>query len=383
MTSTKTAAVDKVLSGLTFETIWADAVWCQEQLENHNKSNRPMTMSIVKRWRDRMLEGRWVPSPDCIAYDLEGNLLTGQHRLYAVVLAEQMRQLDPDYVKNVYGIDKPISIPFVIGRGFMGKHADVIDIGKNRTSSDVLARRHLFGVDVSDAESKKLHKELAVAARLLWTRINGKTVKGSGVFLHHELKAFVDDNTGLVEAVKTIRELDNGDAHDRLICNFLSIGYASGLLQLMISANEDKAMEFWTLFAAGALENSHPIARFKSYLLDSRTEGTVDRDHVVNAAIKAWNFFIAGTESVTKPAIKPKKDERPWIKDSVDADTSKVSPEPSAPAKATTSVVATPAEEKVKKKPAKASPKPKVDTTLNAPLPGEVDHMKPKFGTVN
>jgi hypothetical protein len=412
-TSTRTKALESTLDAIEIDKVWVDFDLATQIVEESNSSNRPLTTSIAKRYMHAILEGRWGCSPDTIGFDADGELISGQHRLWGLIFAENLRREDPEYVKNVYGITKPIELPFIFTRGFRPQDADSVDIGKTRTGADVLARRHLFGDENSDAQNKKMHKELAVASRLLWTRINGKTVAGSGVFAHHELKTFVDEHAQLIDCVRFIRDSDYGESNDRLVANYISIGFASGLLALMQSVDEEKGEEFWTLFAAGALSADHPISRYKQFLLDMRNAGTVDRDHQVNAAIKAFKLFLAGEEKTTKTKIKPKKNERPFLPegldrapmtaDEIEAEKAKVNAERErakerAKAKREEAKAAK-AEERAKvkaEKQAKADKakadkeaaiekvkpraKKKAPAKLSDKLDGEADHMTPKFG---
>lgn len=51
----------------------------------HNVGNRPMQNKRVNQYAADMLAGRWILTHQGIAFDCEGNLIDGQHRLQAVV----------------------------------------------------------------------------------------------------------------------------------------------------------------------------------------------------------------------------------------------------------------------------------------------------------
>jgi len=53
-----------------------------------NTGNRPARASGVKRYAEMMQRGAWHLSPDAIAFDRDGRLLNGQHRLQAVIMAD-------------------------------------------------------------------------------------------------------------------------------------------------------------------------------------------------------------------------------------------------------------------------------------------------------
>ncbi|HEY9372566.1 hypothetical protein [Streptomyces sp.] len=56
-------------------------------LETRNRDNRKMSLVVAARYAEAMKEGRWRLTHQGIAFDSEGFLLDGQHRLKAVDLA--------------------------------------------------------------------------------------------------------------------------------------------------------------------------------------------------------------------------------------------------------------------------------------------------------
>lgn len=50
-----------------------------------NRKNRPINKSHVERLKRDIETGRWVPSPQPIVFDIDGDLIDGQHRLTAIV----------------------------------------------------------------------------------------------------------------------------------------------------------------------------------------------------------------------------------------------------------------------------------------------------------
>jgi len=57
-------------------------------LERMNNNNRPLSETYAQRLARDMRAGRWVVTHEGIAFDPQGVLLDGQHRLWAVALAE-------------------------------------------------------------------------------------------------------------------------------------------------------------------------------------------------------------------------------------------------------------------------------------------------------
>jgi len=50
-----------------------------------SKSNRPIREGRVDRYAGMMESGQWILTPDAVAFDTEGRLTNGQHRLHSIV----------------------------------------------------------------------------------------------------------------------------------------------------------------------------------------------------------------------------------------------------------------------------------------------------------
>mgnify|MGYP006914287964 FL=1 len=85
-----------------------------------NKRNRPLRPGQVKRYAKLMDEGKWITSPDAIAFDSKGRLINGQHRLQAAVQA-----------------DEPIE-DALVASGLPTSAFKIADMGAKRTAADVL-----------------------------------------------------------------------------------------------------------------------------------------------------------------------------------------------------------------------------------------------------
>src|SRR5437899_3041926 len=60
---------------------------CEFILRNHNKGNRPVRASRVKKFAALIKEGRFILTSQGISFDRDGRLLNGQHRLMGAVEA--------------------------------------------------------------------------------------------------------------------------------------------------------------------------------------------------------------------------------------------------------------------------------------------------------
>jgi hypothetical protein len=68
---------------IDFVTVTKAQAW--DWLENHNLKNRFVQQRTVHKYARRMLSGKWATTGETIKFDLKGNLIDGQHRLWAFI----------------------------------------------------------------------------------------------------------------------------------------------------------------------------------------------------------------------------------------------------------------------------------------------------------
>ena len=115
-----------------------------------NTSNRPLSKPVVRGFAEAMRRGEWVVTHQGIAFDVDGVLIDGQHRLAAIVEADQPIDLTvfTDVATDTF---------------------DVLDTGKRRNASDVLA-----------IEGEKSATMLATVVRTVWLFENRPDLNWSG-----------------------------------------------------------------------------------------------------------------------------------------------------------------------------------------------------------
>ena len=84
-----------------------------------NTANRSPSKAAVKRWADAMRANAWKLCPDAIAFDVNGVLINGQHRLMAV-------------------IESGMTQPFLVAYNFPENSKEDCDIGKKRQLHEIL-----------------------------------------------------------------------------------------------------------------------------------------------------------------------------------------------------------------------------------------------------
>jgi hypothetical protein len=92
----------------------------QEMLK-HNRKNRPINWRKVEEYAEIMRAGHWKLHAQGIVLDRDGNILTGQKRLWAV-------------------IKSGIAVYFRVSRGNLPETATLLDRGTPQTARDLAAR---------------------------------------------------------------------------------------------------------------------------------------------------------------------------------------------------------------------------------------------------
>jgi hypothetical protein len=121
-----------------------------EQLLAANTTNRPISRPTVRAFAEAMRRGEWLVTHQGIAFDTNGVLVDGQHRLAAIIEAD---------------IPVELTVFTDVGEGTF----DVLDIGKRRTAADVLA-----------IEGEKNSTMLAAMVRTVWLYTNRPDSNWSG-----------------------------------------------------------------------------------------------------------------------------------------------------------------------------------------------------------
>ena len=115
-----------------------------------NTTNRPLSRPVVRSFAEAMRRGEWLVTHQGIAFDVNGVLVDGQHRLAAIIEA-----------------DRPVELTVFteVAEGTF----DVLDIGKRRTAADVLA-----------IEGEKNSTMLAAMVRTVWLYHNRPDLTWTG-----------------------------------------------------------------------------------------------------------------------------------------------------------------------------------------------------------
>lgn len=135
--------------------------FASEIMERHHKrmasgefNQRPITESVVQKYANEMRLGNWKLSPEPIIFDVNGDLMNGQHRLEAVCRANK-------------------DIPFTISTGWPIEevdHAgirlmDVLDTGKGRNVAQMMAVRGIKNSQEYSATARHIARLCTAASQ--------------------------------------------------------------------------------------------------------------------------------------------------------------------------------------------------------------------------
>ena len=220
----------------------------------YNQKNRRPKKSTVQAYARDMAAGGWKLAGDPIRFDTDGNLLDGQHRLLACIIAERpfqtvvMRELNPGIMR-------------------------VLDHGTKRTVGDQL---HL--------EGKRWATLTGAAARWLYIFKYGSAAIGKGRVTETEILEMVDRHPLLEESC--------GAAYScfGITASLLAaVHYVAG--QLL--GEQTEADNFAAVFVSG--KSFYPedaaLAWRERLIRMKEARSRLSQDFIQRGSIHAWNNF--------------------------------------------------------------------------------------------
>lgn len=229
----------------------------------HNANNRRLNPSTVKKYASDMTAGRWEDNGQSIIMGPDEQLLDGQHRLHALIMAG-------------------VTLSFLVVRGVSEAARRTIDLTRARNIADQL---RMAGVDN--------YVQVGTAARhaliMLGGGIPGYTNKNqSGVLSVPELMSFAESNEPLAESVRECAALKHIDSQGFLA----AFHFVFGLI------DEQKRDAFFKVLRTGLAKNEHhPAYLLRERLIRCRSDKGYNSGHVSHARksaviIRAWNAHM-------------------------------------------------------------------------------------------
>lgn len=239
--------------------------------QQHNGANRDLSVAKAREYQHAMERGEWKETHQGIAFDEEGKLIDGQHRIAALALAGKQMKL-------------------VVYRGANRKIIDAIDQSKPRKAHEALK---LAGIDDSQEKERVARATMEYAAKVV-----GQAVKPTVI----QIEQYVSHNDEhLTEAIRVAKQSSQNIAEP---C--LTETQAAQIAHLMQLGQWPRHLipAFLTTLQAGVeqRENGVIVPTAKLMLAARRSERKTDRmsrDEQIATILKAAQHWAKG-ESVAR-----------------------------------------------------------------------------------
>ena len=250
-----------------FETITPDLA--REYL-THNTHNRNVRTHRVKSYAEDMKAGRWAVNGEAIKFAVDGTLLDGQHRLYAIIEAD-------------------VAVQVLVIRGIAPDAQNTMDTGANRRLSDILT---LAG--------EKNTTTLASAIRGVHIWESGSRVFGGGgtQVSNPQLLATFAEHQWIRDAIPDIIRIQT---HAKL-----PAAAAAAVYWAFNKLDAADAEHFFNRLCSDLNhQTGDPISALRRALLNTEgNRGTRNVTLLVAMTCKAWNKYRDG-DRVTLIAWRP------------------------------------------------------------------------------
>lgn len=243
---------------VTYEEVWVDAKKAQEYLDQ-NLLNRKVSPVTVTAYSRDMTQKNWHYNGAPIAFDTEGNLLDGQHRLLAVIRSNTKQK-------------------FLVVCNLQPDSRRTIDIGRKRSVADNL---------VMDFQIKNSSQVASSARMIIKWREGFLRASNNYKITDAEITDFVVENDGT---------LQDAAAFAQKLRRVLPVSLASVTAAFHETTRVDsgKAGIFWTQVVTGAgLEIGDPALSFRNAVvrIGSKHE---DRSLLnLELAVRAWRYHVS------------------------------------------------------------------------------------------
>lgn len=232
-----------------------------------NTSNRPLSKPTVRSFAEAMRRGEWMVTHQGIAFDTNGVLVDGQHRLAAIIDADMAIEM---------------TVFTDVGEGTF----DVLDTGKRRNAADVLA-----------IEGEKSSTMLAAMVRTVWLFENRPDLSwsgGSAAVTNHQIVQTLEQHPQLREFFGQAEQIASATG---------MIKSAAGAASYMVStANKRADLTPWFdgIIEGAGLDKGDPRLAFRRVMFAQarKQAGQVmrrrdTREHVA-LYVKAFNAWATG-----------------------------------------------------------------------------------------
>jgi hypothetical protein len=229
-----------------------------ESFLEKNTSNRPLSLRTINELAQAMENDEWQVNGEAIKFDIQGNLIDGQHRLKAIIKSNQ-----------------PIRT-FVL-RDLSADSFKTLDTGKKRGNADTLS---ILGFNNPAL--------LAASSRFVFN-FQASQLRSNKVVSNLQMEDFIARNPEICLSIDFIKEIKAESLFPGAV--------AAGLHFLMCKSDRDDAELFFRDLAKGSmLGATDPVFLLRERLLyyKNRVGSRLSRRELVAHIIKAWNYRRTG-----------------------------------------------------------------------------------------
>lgn len=237
-----------------------------------NMSNRPISLITVHKYQRDMEAGLWHFTNAGVGFDVQGNLIDGQHRLHAI-----------SHLDDSHGIAMNVT------RGLPSEARFYIDQGRKRTPGNQLAMAGVKNYNHNAAGAKFF---------LVWqTGVLFRDNKQAQLITAPQIQEWVMNHTDLIDKANV--------AHKYLLKNDAQPSVARAAFFAFSKIDEHQAALFFAKLSSGAgLEAGNPILALRQRLeTDRRTNRRRTSREQLGMIITVWNAWRKGR---TLHSVSPK-----------------------------------------------------------------------------
>lgn len=279
-----TGIIAKVLKYKDERKVWIESITQAMAIDlltlNHVRKNRDVDEKNVTYCSEEMKDANWMFTGDAVRVTTNGNLIDGQHRLWAIWESGVTQQV-------------------VIVTGLEEKVFTLIDIGKKRSARDVVSIRDYKGNSVALAYAIK-NILLFEKSRRMGSAVNSTKISNREVDKFAEDQKRMDLLNGMVELAKA-QWIEQRKA-------YFTAGQWAAIHYILhnLPGCAHKANEFLKGFTYGEnLSGTNPIFHLKKvfdnmeYMPRGKERNTTKGDVFtikVKFVFEAWNQWITNTK---------------------------------------------------------------------------------------
>jgi len=246
-----------------------------------NKRNRPMKKDLVLFYAEEMKKGSWKLNGESIIISSTNILLDGQHRLAAIVKS---------------GIEQQM----VVVTGAKNEVFDTIDVGKTRTSGDIMA---IDGISNANKHAAGIGKYFFIKKGSAFSQ-RTQGLRSNGLSKSSILKFYLENSYSLDEIQNFSTK-----CNDKFRLFTTSEIYAICAFLILDKKREKETVFsfFRQLLKIDTVENetlNYAYDKLLSHKIGSYKMTRAFRDIFI---IKIWNYFIMGKE-VSFIRVSPESD---------------------------------------------------------------------------